>query len=320
MLSRRIRSVLLASLVPLLCGAAGSEAVANVPRPIKNVIPEIEGKPGRNGLIVFVLHNRNRGSYFQGPSGIYTYNPRTKKQSLLLKSKKASQPRFTADGDSIVFVDVVDGARGIYSMNPNGTDRVEITTDIHYLYRPALIPRDRIWFVNDDREVSTIKVDGSGLRNLGKLRGEPTYGSAIASGGKVVYQSESGHPNVDIFIYNRKTGKNTRLTDGPKWEWEPRISPDGRWVTYTNDGGDATWIMHANGKGKRRVAYSTGDIGLGEPMFAPDSVSMMVKVYYARVATYLSTFSLKHLSRHGQFTDISRNGSVDIEDADWQTR
>jgi Tol biopolymer transport system component len=296
-----------------------SEAIANTPRPIKNVIPEIEAKPGRNGLIVYVQQNRNRVGYL-GASGIYSYNPRTHKHKLLVKSKHASHPRFTANGDQIVYVDEVNREARVYSMDPDGSDKIEIADDIKAYPYPVLIPGNRVWYANSEGKAFTVRIDGSGLKRLGKVKGEIAIGSATANGSKVVYQSEPGVRNVDIFIYNRSTGKHTRLTNGPKWEYEPRISPDGRWVTFVNENREGIWLMRANGKEKHRIAYSTGDLSLDEPLFAPDGVRMLMRVYVQGVGSYLSRFSLKNLGKNGPFRNIDREGSVRLEDADWQTR
>lgn len=318
LLGKYLRRVALGCVFAFAFGVVASGVHAGIP---KNVVPEIEGKPGRNGLIVYVQKNRNSaGSYYQGSSGIYSYNPRTRKHSRLVRSEHASHPRFTASGNRVIYVDEVRREARLYSMKPDGSDRREIASDVSdgYPY-PAIIPGNRIWFLNTAHEAITINLDGSGLHNQGEAKGQITLGSSTANGAKLIYQPEEGRSNGDIHVYDRSTGKRTRLK-GTAWATEPRISPDGHWLTFVSSDFNNLWIMRTNGTKMKRVVYVTGTLGLGEPMFAPDGYRMLAKTYSGGIASYLTHFSLKNLGRNGPFFNVRREGSVYLSDADWQSR
>ena len=288
----------------------------------KNVIPEIEGKPGRNGLIVYVQVNRNRpgSSAYMGASGIYSFNPRTRKHSRLVKSNHAAHPRFTVDGRKSVFVDEVKRERSLFSMNPDGSGKTLVASDVGEGYPDfALIPGNRIWFQNTSGEAATVNLDGSGYKNLGKIKGEITFGSATANGGKVVYQFTSGRYDSDVFVYNKASDKRTRFKK-TSWAVSPHISPDGHWITFLSGDWNNVWVTRTNGKARDLIAYVTGTLGLGDPMFSPDGKRLLVMTYYGGIATYLTHFQIENLGRNGPFLNIEREGPVYISDADWQSR
>ena len=58
----------------------------------------------------------------------------------------------------------------------------------------------------------------------------------------------------DIYRMPITGGKATPLRTGSAWEIQPRFSPDGRKISFTNDaGGDNLWVMQADGSNPRQV-------------------------------------------------------------------
>ena len=78
-----------------------------------------------------------------------------------------------------------------------------------------------------------------------------------------------------MFIVNRD-GRNLRqLTDWPGEDGWPAWSPDGKSIAFTTthnvrSGLFDTWVMRADGRGKRRLAHG------GFPVWSPDGRVIMV--------------------------------------------
>jgi hypothetical protein len=75
----------------------------------------------------------------------------------------------------------------------------------------------------------------------------------------------------DIYRMPITGGRAELLLGGASWEWQPRFSPDGKWIAYTSDrdGGDNIWVMDADGKNLRKVTKETQRI-LNKPDWTPD--------------------------------------------------
>ena len=78
---------------------------------------------------------------------------------------------------------------------------------------------------------------------------------------KIVFVSdESGNP--DIWIMDIDGSYRKQLTNDPKPEWMPRLSPDGSRIAYAKKDEDGTvdlWIMNADGTGQRKI-YDGDDV------------------------------------------------------------
>jgi serine/threonine protein kinase/Tol biopolymer transport system component len=142
---------------------------------------------------------------------------------------------WTPDG-KIVYVSDESGNADVWSMNADGTDRKQLTTDRHRDANANVSPDGRyIAFVSERTGVETIwlmNIDGSNQR---PLTSNQTARAPVFSGdSKWVY-----------FVF-WQTGKGTIWkisTDGgdpvqviTELSFSPTISPDGKWLAYTASG------------------------------------------------------------------------------------
>src|SRR5450830_515976 len=81
----------------------------------------------------------------------------------------------------------------------------------------------------------------------------PRYPQAY--GGNIVFSA-----NEQIWTMKRGGGVAVKLTDGPGIAVYPRVSPDGRWIAYTemSNGGSDVWVIPAAGGAATRLTYHNG--------------------------------------------------------------
>lgn len=85
----------------------------------------------------------------------------------------------------------------------------------------------------------------------------------------------------DIYRMSIDGGKAELLLGGASWEWQPRYSPDGKWIAYTSDrdGGDNIWVMDAEGKNRRQVTKETQRL-LNTPDWTPDGQYILTRKHF----------------------------------------
>lgn len=135
--------------------------------------------------------------------------------------------------DKVVFIRVIGDQGRIWSMNPDGSDDVDISTTIGGSYVQASWSPDanKIAFVSD------------------------------AAG------------TLDIYIMNLDGTDVLRLTSAETDELEPAWSPDGKKIAYTVDDGRGRyghdiWVMDADGSNQTQLPRT--ELGAGGPAWSPD--------------------------------------------------
>src|ERR1044072_6189061 len=85
----------------------------------------------------------------------------------------------------------------------------------------------------------------------------------------------------DIYRMPVTGGKAELLLGGASWEWQPRFSPDGKWIAYTSDrdGGDNIWVMDPDGKNRRQVTKETQRL-LNTPDWTPDGQYILTRKHF----------------------------------------
>jgi tricorn protease len=71
-------------------------------------------------------------------------------------------------------------------------------------------------------------------------------------GDRIVFSAEG-----DLWLGYLDTGRAMRLTTFEGTEWDPRFSPDGKWIAFTGeyDGGQDVYVMPADGGAPRRLTF-----------------------------------------------------------------
>lgn len=180
--------------------------------------------------------------------------------------------RLTTDGDNGEAYFSRDGKRLIFQSNRGGR------------------ACDRIW---------TMNTDGSEKRMVSPDRGANTC-SFFLPDGRIVYSSTSHLPGdcpprpqappgvryvwplypYDIFIADADGGNARRLTENPKYDAEPVVSPDGTRIVFGSqrEGDFDIYIMNADGSQVKRLTDAAGYDG--GPWFSPDGSKIVWRAWY----------------------------------------
>lgn len=149
---------------------------------------------------------------------------------------------------------------------------------------------DKIW---------TMRADGSNKRMVSSDRGAHTC-SFFLPDGRILYSSTSHLPGdcpprpqappgvryvwplfpYDIFVADADGRNAKRLTDNPKYDAEPVVSPDGAQIVFGSqrDGDFDVYVMNADGSNVRRLTDRVGYDG--GPWFSPDGSMIVWRAWY----------------------------------------
>ena len=148
---------------------------------------------------------------------------------------------------------------------------------------------DKIW---------TMNIDGSDLRMVSPSHGAHTCSFFCPDEKRIVFASTSHlagdcppkgqlpagyvwplYP-YDIFSMNLDGTDLRRLTDNPKYDAEPVVSPDGKQVVFGSqrEGDFDIYLMNIDGSGVRRLTDRVGYDG--GPWFSPDGKKIVWRAWY----------------------------------------
>ena len=170
----------------------------------------------------------------------------------VLTALERAQAAYPGANGRIAFETTRDGNFEIYSMNPDGSDQVNLTRDPAEDTDPVWSPDGtRIAFVKASeghRNIYVMNADGSGQTNLtpgpettSQANGgvEPTWSP---DGTRIAYNHSGA-----IWVMNSSDGSGkTRLTDGIQPSWSVHNE-----IAFVR-GGDI-WVMNADGSNQRQL-------------------------------------------------------------------
>ncbi len=155
-----------------------------------------------------------------------------------------AQPRFSPDGNSIVFVSDRDGGENIWIMSVDGTDTTQLTSGKGNRYMSPEWTPDGTYIVASKGGTSKpwlYHVDGGSgvqmvsepenLKLLGAAFGpDPRYIWFAQRNGNSTYNAQ--FPLYQLVMYDRETGQRHTRTSRYGSAFRPTLSPDGRWLVY----------------------------------------------------------------------------------------
>lgn len=156
------------------------------------------------------------------------------------------QPRFSPDGETVVFVSDRSGGDGVWTISLDKADTTRITRGERSAFQSPE------WTPDGDYIVATRQSPGQGKlwmyhRNGGggiQLIEEPanarTTGAAFGSNERHIWYSrrtgtwQYNSPGRDyqLWVYDRETGENSVRSGRYGGAFRPTLSPDGRWLVY----------------------------------------------------------------------------------------
>lgn len=158
------------------------------------------------------------------------------------------QPRFSPDGESVVYVSDASGDDNVWMVPAGGGEPIQLsrgigssflspewTPDGDYIVVSRAAPMrglEKLWLYHKD--------GGTGLEMVGGAPGFRMMGAAMGSDPRYVYyhqrvgawQYNAIFPQYQLRVYDRETGTQTTLTNRYGSAFRPQVSPDGRWLTY----------------------------------------------------------------------------------------
>jgi len=167
------------------------------------------------------------------------------------------QPRFSPDGETILFTSDAGGGDNIWTMNIDGSNAKQITKENFRLLNNAVWTPDGEYIVARKHFSSTrslgagemwmYHVSGkSGIQITKRKNDQQDVNEPnISKDGRYMYYSEDVYPggffqynkdpNSQIYVINRydfETGKTERITGGPGGAARPQISNDGKKLAF----------------------------------------------------------------------------------------
>ncbi len=166
------------------------------------------------------------------------------------------------------------GSLGIWTMNPDGSDQVQLTTGIDFW--PNWSPDGtRIAFnsrIAGDAQIVVMNADGTGQTQL-------TFGTAgdnvpdwSPDGTQIAFQRGDFLPagDADIWVMDANGSNQTNLTMSTSSDVGAKWSPDGTQIAFSRSTGGARqiWVMNANGTGQ--INLSSNGFSEIRPAWSPD--------------------------------------------------
>lgn len=182
----------------------------------------------------------------------------------------------------VVFTAIADGDEDIWSMNPDGSGRVNLTPNNPRGDYQADISRDGtlIAYASDiaanETEIFVMNPDGSDKRRVTTSAGS-NFDPGISPDNKriVFYSTRDGVRQ--IYLINLDGAGETRLTHDKFENRDPAFSPDGRKIIFVSNRGSGDpddpgdWHLYTmNVDGSGITALTSGDSQNGDPTYSPD--------------------------------------------------
>jgi Tol biopolymer transport system component len=209
--------------------------------------------------------------------------------SVALGACAAGSAGASATVDGISFASNRTGNYDVYTMNPDGSDVVDLTSDNPFFDgSPAWSPdRTQIAFSSrrgGNRDIYVINADGSGLRRITTDPGLDDFPAWSPSGERIAYSNlrfdVDGAPILQIYTAAADGAGDVRqLTNDSRFvDTRPVYSPDGAKIAFDrekNPGpslgvppGNAVWIMHADGSHPQQL--TPPELEADSPNWSPD--------------------------------------------------
>ena len=262
------RAVLLTTVLAFL---ASTTAVAQQPRGGKAKKPPLPLKTARHAK--FTATKGTWMSLDVSPDGktivfdllgdLYTLPIAGGKATRITKGMAFdAQPRFSPDGESIVFVSDRSGGDNVWTLRLDFTDTTQVSRGNSSLYvSPEWMP--------DGKHIVVSRSGGLGgaaklmMYEVGHRSPIPivrspssfkTLGAAVSPDGRYIWyagrigdwQYNAIFPQYQLYRYDRETGQTTRYTNRYGSGFRPAISPDGKWLVYGTRENAATGLRKRN--------------------------------------------------------------------------
>jgi len=155
-----------------------------------------------------------------------------------------AQPRFSPDGQSVVYTSDYNGGENLWIMALDGSDTTRLTTSRSDSYRSPEFTPDGKYVIASKGGASKLwmyHVDGgSGIQMVDEPGNLHMVGAAFGADDRYIWYAErsGAHryntplPTYQLAVYDRETGRRYARSDRYGSAFRPTVSPDGRWLAY----------------------------------------------------------------------------------------
>jgi len=208
-------------------------------------------------------------------------------------------PRYSPDGNSIVYVSDKSGSDNVWTMNLETKEDKQLTKDKNQKHFSADWTPDGDYIVSAKgrRNIKPYlyhKDGGSGAKLIKAPTNLKTIDPAFSADGNLIYFSSrtsawnynAQFPQYQVMTFNRTDGSTERITSRYGSAFTPTLSKDGQWMVYGSRFEDKTGLVLRNLKNgdERWLAYpvqrddqeSMATLGVMPGMdFTPDSKNLI---------------------------------------------
>jgi len=139
------------------------------------------------------------------------------------------------ENEKIIFVSYEPGNSEIMIMNPDGTNRVNLTQNDHHDVLPHISPDGKmiVYYCHEEEAIKTMNLDGSDKAIVLKANNLVNGPRWSPDGTKIAYMSfDDDLSSSNLFIFDLLTGEINQITDQNYYSCLPAWSPDGEKIAY----------------------------------------------------------------------------------------
>jgi len=158
------------------------------------------------------------------------------------------QPRFSPDGNHVVFVSDRSGGQGVWTISVDKADTTRITRGEDSSYQSPEWTPDGDYIVLTRQGPGQGKLwmhhknGGSGAQLIEEPDNARTTGAAFGDDDRYIWHGRrtgsweynSGGSDYQLWVYDRETGESTNRSGRYGGAFRPTLSPDGRWLVYAS--------------------------------------------------------------------------------------
>jgi Tol biopolymer transport system component len=160
------------------------------------------------------------------------------------------QPRFSPDGERIVFVSDRSGDNNVWLMPAGGGEPTQLSKGIGSDFlSPEWMPDGKYVVVSRSAPLKGLEklwiyhVDGgTGLEMVGGTGAQRMMGAAVSPDGRYVWYAQRRgswsynaiFPQYQLWVYDRESGTRTPMSNRLGSAIRPALSPDGKWLAYAS--------------------------------------------------------------------------------------
>lgn len=204
------------------------------------------------------------GSITNRSCDIYIMDSNGSNKQRLTYSGASGNLEFSPDGLKLLYVGVTAESSYIYVMNTDGSDKLRLRLTYTGLSSSPKFSPDgsKIIYESYDpnqksREIYSMSIDGSNVRNLTDNQKKNFYPAYSPDGTKIVFVTERDK-FLEIFIMKADGNNCTKLT-GNSLHYSPKFSSDGHYIFfYSYDNYSQMFIYRMNIDGSNKMKLHAG--------------------------------------------------------------